>query len=147
MENLKVSWYWLCRSWWHWRLSLYNLWVPPSMAKLVPWRLPGFSDIFGNWYLSQGLFPHSLFMLVPVILHFVVDVIMSERNCAIFTWRDHSGYGLSQWETTLQCNVVSHSLSSYPKRSLVPACVIIVFKRFVLVWIVCLVFLCKRCFC
>ena len=25
--------------------------------------------------------------------------------------RQHSGYGLSQWETTLQCNVVSHWLS------------------------------------
>ena len=28
------------------------------------------------------------------------------------TW-DHSGYRLSQWETTLQCNDVSHWLSSY----------------------------------
>ena len=28
--------------------------------------------------------------------------------------RDHSGYGLSQWETTLQCNIISHWLSLYP---------------------------------
>ena len=31
--------------------------------------------------------------------------------------RDHSGYGLSQWETTLQCNDVSHWLSPYPEWS------------------------------
>ena len=32
--------------------------------------------------------------------------------------RGHCGYGLSQWETTLQCNVVSKWLISYPKLSL-----------------------------
>ena len=32
---------------------------------------------------------------------------------------DHSGYGLSQWETTLHCNVVSHCLSRCPELSLV----------------------------
>ena len=31
--------------------------------------------------------------------------------------RDHSGYGHSQWKTTLQCNVVSHWLSPYPEWS------------------------------
>ena len=31
--------------------------------------------------------------------------------------RDHSGYGLSQWETTLQCKVVSHWLSPCPEWS------------------------------
>ena len=32
---------------------------------------------------------------------------------------DHSECGISQWETTLQRNVVSHWLSPYPERSLV----------------------------
>ena len=32
--------------------------------------------------------------------------------------RNQSGYGLSQWEPTLRCNVVSHWLSWYPKLSL-----------------------------
>ena len=36
--------------------------------------------------------------------------------------REHPGYGLSQWETTLQCNVVSHWLSSYPEWSLGQLC-------------------------
>ena len=34
--------------------------------------------------------------------------------------RDPSGYGLSQWETTLHCNVVSHWLSPYSELSLSP---------------------------
>ena len=37
---------------------------------------------------------------------------------ACYWYRYHSGYGLSQWETTLQCNVVSHWLSQYPEWSL-----------------------------
>ena len=32
-------------------------------------------------------------------------------------YRDHSPYGLSQWETTLYCNVASYWLSIYPKWS------------------------------
>ena len=31
---------------------------------------------------------------------------------------DHSGYGLSQWEKTLQCNIISHWLSPYTEWSL-----------------------------
>ena len=34
------------------------------------------------------------------------------------SFSDHYGYGLGQWKTTLQCNVVSHWLSPYPERSL-----------------------------
>ena len=29
--------------------------------------------------------------------------------------RDHSGYGLRQWEATLNCKVISHWLSPYPE--------------------------------
>ena len=34
------------------------------------------------------------------------------RSCVTAMY--YSGYGLSQWETTLLCNVVSHWLSPYP---------------------------------
>ena len=34
-------------------------------------------------------------------------------------FRNHSGYGLSQWEMPLQCKVVSHRLSLYLEWSLV----------------------------
>ena len=37
----------------------------------------------------------------------------------ILVSRDYSGYGLNQWETMLQCDVVSYWLSPYSKRSLV----------------------------
>ena len=32
--------------------------------------------------------------------------------------RDHSGYGFSQWQSTLQCNAVFHWQSPYPEKSL-----------------------------
>ena len=32
--------------------------------------------------------------------------------------RDHSGYGIDQWETLLQCNGICHWLSAYPEWSL-----------------------------
>ena len=32
-------------------------------------------------------------------------------------FRDHSEYGLSQWETTLQCSIVTHWLSPYQELS------------------------------
>ena len=35
-----------------------------------------------------------------------------------FITRDHSGYGLSQWETTLHCNVASYWLCPYSEWSL-----------------------------
>ena len=35
-----------------------------------------------------------------------------------YNLRDHSGYGLSQWETMLQCNVVPHWPSPYQEWSL-----------------------------
>ena len=37
--------------------------------------------------------------------------------CCIFYCRDHFVYALSQWETMLKCNVVSHWLCSYIKWS------------------------------
>ena len=39
-----------------------------------------------------------------------LNVLKENQKC-----RDHSRYGLSQWDTTLQCNVISHWLSPYPE--------------------------------
>ena len=51
-----------------------------------------------------------------------IQIEWNEMICFGPLWhrvhRDHSGYGLSQWETTLYCNVVSHWLSPYPEWSL-----------------------------
>ena len=43
--------------------------------------------------------------------------------------RGHSRYGLSQWEATLQCNVVFHWLSPYTKLSLKLASFNCLFRR------------------
>ena len=39
----------------------------------------------------------------------------TEENKIVCIFRDHSGYGISQWETTLQCGFVSHWLTPYPQ--------------------------------
>ena len=36
----------------------------------------------------------------------------------VLKYRDHSGYGLHQWEVALQCNAYSHWRSPYPEWSL-----------------------------
>ena len=43
--------------------------------------------------------------------------VMTDQTTAV-TCRDQSGHGLSQWEKTLRCNIVSHWLSPYPELSL-----------------------------
>ena len=40
------------------------------------------------------------------------------QNQTLPTERDHSGYGISQWEEALWCNASFHWLSPYPKWSL-----------------------------
>ena len=35
-------------------------------------------------------------------------------NISKLHWKDHFGYGLSQWEKTLHCNIISHWLCPYP---------------------------------
>ena len=52
-----------------------------------------------------------LSMIVP-------EVVIIIHRAAVWNCRDRSGYGLSQWGTTLHCNVVSHWLSVYPEWSL-----------------------------
>ena len=72
--------------------------------------------------LSGGISPTQSILHVRFI--FLLDLktysnysIQQEINL-LWCHRDHSGYGISQWETTLQCNVVSHWLSPYTKWSL-----------------------------
>ena len=45
-------------------------------------------------------------------------ICLPPKSLKLLWNRGHSGYGLSQWETTLHCNVVSHWLSQYPEWSL-----------------------------
>ena len=69
-----------------------------------------------------GLYPftviHSRYDLRLLCITFSGHPVIMYVTC----YWDHSGYGLSQWETTLQCNVVSHWLSPYPEWSLLLYC-------------------------
>ena len=60
-----------------------------------------------NWILRRGIINQSVTTSRWVVNHS----------------RDHFVYGLSQWETMLQCNIVSHWLSPYtrsPQNRLLP---------------------------
>ena len=65
------------------------------------------SHISNQSHISQGsmnLLAWGCF--IAVWLHFFIVL-----------FRNHSGYGLSQWEKPLQCNIVSRWLSPYPEWS------------------------------
>ena len=62
--------------------------------------------ITSNKYLSL--------LFVCCILNDTCNCFSSRRSC-----RDHSVYVLSQWETALHCNAVSHWLGAYTEWSLV----------------------------
>ena len=44
-----------------------------------------------------------------------ISYVILKQAPVELTWHRVSGYGLSQWETTLHCNVVSYWLSPYPE--------------------------------
>ena len=60
---------------------------------------------------------HAPYMALPMIsvLH---SHILWPCYCGWYLHRDHSGFGLSQWKTSLQFNINSHSLSPYPEWSM-----------------------------
>ena len=41
------------------------------------------------------------------------EILLYHGICYVCSWvlREHSGYGISQWQTALLCNIVSHWLS------------------------------------
>ena len=64
---------------------------------------------------------HSLWYspsMITLELHGCLLVIFDKAFLSCDYHRDHTRYGLIQWETTLHCNVVSHWLSPYPEWSL-----------------------------
>ena len=77
-----------------------------------------------EWTLLYSWFKHiysttiwsQLYNSYPLLLC-LSRVILHLATLTPYT-RDNSGYGLSKWEKTLHCNVVSHWLSPYPEWSL-----------------------------
>ena len=66
---------------------------------------------YGDDTNSTSLLQHSVSSSVPIADNCIGCV--SEEIHPRLGNRDHSRYGLSQWETTLHCNGVSHWLSPY----------------------------------
>ena len=60
--------------------------------------------IYYSIHFIHGIYHYGVILLAPI--HFRVPNVL-----------DHSGYGLSQWKTTLHCSGVFHWLSTYPEWS------------------------------
>ena len=58
-------------------------------------------------------------MAIPTTGKMVLISKLAARNGESKTeWKSRDGYGLGQWETALQCHIISDWLSSYPEWSL-----------------------------
>ena len=94
----------------------YNVIVMPPITGGFPWKMAGIVELscfcceFEQWNCRhlRRLNAHAK----PL---FLVSLSWDTKHIP----RDHSGYSLSQWETTLQCNVVSHWLRPYPELPLI----------------------------
>ena len=85
-----------------------------------------FADIFKYIFLNEHIWIFHWSLLTHICVTrpqwinplWASDTIWRRKSrwtCVqVMACKDHSGYGLSPWETTLQCNVVSHWLSPYP---------------------------------
>ena len=88
---------------------------------------PRFYWAWGYWKLIQctkvstqeNLFEYVVCSMSAILLRPQCVNVLSGcdgSDCLWQRWvicRDHSGYGLIQWESTLHCNVVSHWLCPY----------------------------------
>ena len=77
----------------------------PALVQIMAWRRPGDK-------------PLSEPMMVILSMHICVTRPQWVKTNSVL--RDHSGYGLSRWEATLHCNMVSHWLRPYPEWYLGP---------------------------
>ena len=100
------------------------------------------SDVITNWMVCfrwetfDSFMQHDVQELCRVVSNRSIELSL---YCSTFSWttltgiywaytviRDHFVYVLSQWETTLQCDIVSHWLGAPTKWSLCNKCCLIV---------------------
>ena len=78
-----------------------------------------------NFILSHAVYEHQADIGLPRLTFIYLIIIMTliwmtGYLCCVVLWtyiyplQDNFGYGLSQWKTTLHCNIVLHWLSQYP---------------------------------
>ena len=64
---------------------------------------------------TKIIFDSFMVIKVPMSMLVKLIVVTIQSRGPWASLMDHYGYGLSQWETKLHCNVVSHWLKPYPK--------------------------------
>ena len=75
-----------------------------------------------NKYVSFRLWNmHAVLLFCCVVFGVYYRLCLFVGLIHAYTYRDQSVYAPSPWKTTLHCNVVSHCLGAYTKRSLYPA--------------------------
>ena len=79
----------------------------------------GYRSISG-WTLVTGAFHSPNRPHVKTLLHLDLVILMQSQMFPHHKHylRDHPWYGLSQWEMSLHCNIISHWLKPYPEWSL-----------------------------
>ena len=84
-----------------------------------------FTSLLSSWfkYVTYSFFNYFFCSLGCLsikwwLCYWIILLWFVVRFCLWILYRDHSEQGLSQWETTFYCNVVSHVLSPYSEWSL-----------------------------
>ena len=83
---------------------------------------PGFKGLGKNdfrtrWESFQFWDLVRLILQTLRLTHYKQQWVKFNKVLNSYTCMDHSGYGISQWETTLHWNIVSHWLSPYPEKA------------------------------
>ena len=106
--------------WYHFNCHDYGLEVS-SFEKFLSW-LPWQSCMSDQ----QHIYIHCIYMYIykacrkwyVTSKYHLIHFDLMSQNDKEATCRNHFVYALSQWETTLHCNVASHWLGTYTKWSL-----------------------------
>ena len=107
-----------------WQLCQESSWYHRADSRFAPsqWEMALLCTDVSHWLstnLESALYqhcPHWELGTCPMLCQY--STVGSSYFMLIFLRsKDHSGHGLSQWKTMLQCNVVSHWLSLHPELS------------------------------
>ena len=106
-----------------WHRSMSSCHYQPKMISKSNCPLGYPTSVFVNLYRSRAITStndDSSLILIFVTKSEWVNICLCRIVVHMYIWicRDHFVYVPSQWETTLQCNIVSHWLGAYTKRSL-----------------------------
>ena len=79
----------------------------------------GWLSFVSKLIVSSVSFCPSICLSIPLIYLQHICVVVTSLYVCTQLFRDHSGYGLCQWEEALLCDAFSHWLNQYPECSVV----------------------------